>query len=163
MAEISSGRGYEFTALENKRFTRLAGAMQFVAVLEVAAGLLVVFFAAPSAVAGMRAQSVLDTLLPVAGIVVPLLVGAWTYRAGGHLRMIVRTQGDDIRHLMAAVGELTKLYILQIWLFLAALGFILLSLAAHGAFATHLSWLSSDEARAVHGVRRYTAITVARC
>jgi hypothetical protein len=126
--------GYEFSALENKRFTRLAGAMQTVSVLEVMAGLLGIAPAWPAAVQGFSEGKVLASLLPVAAVVVPVLVGVWTYRAGGHLRLIVRTQGDDIAHLMAAMGELTKLYILQIWLFLMAVGAVIFSLVAHGAF-----------------------------
>jgi hypothetical protein len=134
MADESADRGYEFTALENRKFTRLAGAMQFVAVLEVTGALLAMFLAAPSAAEALDARSVLGTLLPIASVAVPLFVGAWTFRAGGHLRLIVRTEGDDIRHLMAAMAELTKLYILQIWLFLVAVGFIIFSLVAHSAF-----------------------------
>jgi hypothetical protein len=138
MGEVETPRGYEFTALENRRFTRLAGAMQIVALLEVVGAAGSVLLAAPLALDGIEKKSALATLLPIAAVLVPLLVGFWTYRAGGHLRMIVRTQGDDIRHLMAAVGQLTNLYILQIWLFLAALGFIGFSIVASGAYRTFL-------------------------
>ena len=132
--EQSAGTSYEFSAIENRKFTRLAGAMQFVALLEIAGALFAVFLAAPAALEALEARRVLATLLPVAGVGVPLFVGAWTFRAGGHLRLIVHTEGDDIRHLMDAVTQLTKLYILQAWLFLLAVGFIGFSLLAHGAF-----------------------------
>jgi len=126
--------GYEFSALENKKFTRLAGAMQIVAVLEIAAGLLGLVPAWDTIRDALAEPEVLRVLLPLGAVLAPMLVGLWTYRAGGHLRLIVRTEGDDIRHLMAAVGELTKLYILQLWLFLLTLGFVVFSLLAHGAF-----------------------------
>ncbi len=133
-----TARGYEFTALENRRFTRLAGAMQIVALLEVVGAMASVLLAGPASLDGIERRSALGALLPIAAVLVPLLVGFWTYRAGGHLRLIVRTQGDDIRHLMAAVGQLTNLYILQIWLFLAAVGFIGFSIVANGAYRTLL-------------------------
>ncbi|MCA9620819.1 MAG: hypothetical protein KC731_17470 [Myxococcales bacterium] len=127
-------QGYEFNALENKRFTRLAGAMQAVAVLEIVGGVVAIFPVWSAVAEGLRNQAIMATLLPIAGVLVPLAVGVWTYRAGGHLRLIVQTQGDDIRHLMDAVSELTRLYLLQLWLFLGALGFLLFSLVARGAF-----------------------------
>ncbi len=127
-------QGYEFSALENQKFTRLAGAMQLVALLEMAGALLAVYLAAPAAWHALAARRPLATLLPIASVLVPLLVGGWTFRAGAHLRLIVRTQGDDIRHLMDAVGQLTKLYLLQLWLFVVALGFIAFSVIAHNAF-----------------------------
>ena len=126
--------GYEFTALENKKFTRLAGAMQLVAMLEIVAALLGAIPAATAARGHLGEGEILAGLVPVAAVVAPLFIGLWTFRAGGHLRLIVRTEGDDIRHLMAAVSELTKLYILQIWLFLFTIGFVVFSLVAHGAF-----------------------------
>lgn len=129
-------QGYEFSTLENRKFTRLAGAMQMVALLEMAGALMAAYLAAPAAWHALAARRPLGTLLPIASVLVPLLVGGWTFRAGAHLRLIVRTQGDDIRHLMDAVGQLTTLYLLQLWLFVVALGFIVFSLIAHNAFVT---------------------------
>jgi hypothetical protein len=124
--------GYEFSALENKRLMRLTGAMQLVAGLEIVLGILAVFIAAPAVARALSAHHVLGTLLPIAAVGVPLVVGIWTHRAAGHLRLIVRTEGDDIRHLMAAVGELTRLYTLQLGLFLALVGFVAFTLLARG-------------------------------
>lgn len=126
--------GYEFTALENKKFTRLAGAMQIVSVLEIVAASLGAIPAFDAVRTHLASGDVLAALVPVGAVIAPLLVGLWTFRAGGHLRLIVRTQGDDIRHLMAAVTELTKLYILQLWLFLVTVGLVIFSLVVHGAF-----------------------------
>lgn len=126
--------GYEFTALENKKFTRLAGAMQIVAVLEVVAAALGTVPAVTGARTHLATGDVLAALVPIGAVIAPLLVGLWTFRAGGHLRLIVRTQGDDIRHLMAAVTELTKLYLLQLWLFLFTIGVVVFSLLVHGAY-----------------------------
>jgi hypothetical protein len=53
-----------------------------------------------------------------AQVFVPLAIAVWTYRAGSHLRRIVRTEGSDIEHLMRAIAALSKLYILQLLLLL---------------------------------------------
>ena len=121
---------YEFSALENKRFTRLALTMQLVALLEMAAALLATPIAYSAVVAAWNEGRTVSGLLPAATVIVPAVVGAWTFRAGGHLRLIVNTQGDDIRHLMAAMGELTKLYLLQFLLFLGAVGFEVITLVS---------------------------------
>ena len=126
--------GYEFTALENKKFTRLAGAMQIVAILEIVAAAVGSVPAVTAVRTHLAASDVLAAVVPLGAVLAPLLVGLWTSRAGGHLRLIVRTEGDDIHHLMAAVTELTKLYILQLWLFLFTIGFALFSLVVHGAY-----------------------------
>jgi len=127
-----SRRAYEFGQLENQSFTRLAVAMQWVALLQIAVAALLAAGAAEQLVSSIREGSLLAMLRSGAVMLVPAIIGLWTYRAGRHFRLIVRTQGDDIRHLMDAMGELTKLYILQLLLFVLAVGLLLSTIALHG-------------------------------
>ena len=129
---------HEFSSLDNQRFTRLAGAMQFVAVLEIACGLAFAFIALPSVLEAMRQQSVVKMVTPMGAVLVPPIIGAWTYRAAEHFRLIVSTEGDDIGHLMAAMGELTKLYILQMGLWLVAIVAIIWMVIASGVLGNLL-------------------------
>src|SRR5579883_2094658 len=39
-----------------------------------------------------------------------LLLGHWTRRGAREFRRVVETKGSDITHLMAALGEVSKLY-----------------------------------------------------
>ena len=126
-----SRRVYEFGQLENQAFTRLAVAMQWVALLQIAIATLLAASAAEQLVSSISDGSFLAMVRSAALMLVPALIGLWTYRAGRHFRLIVRTQGDDIRHLMDAIGELTKLYILQLLLFLLAVGLLLSMIAFH--------------------------------
>ena len=116
MAREASGEpsrpSYEFSQLENQSFTRLALAMQWVATLQITIAGLLGAGAIGQLIKSIQEGSFLTTARSAAYVLVPALIGLWTYRAGRHLRLIVRTQGDDIRHLMGAVSELTKLYIL---------------------------------------------------
>jgi hypothetical protein len=130
-AKSSRGRGYEFSALENQAFKRLATSMQLVALLEL--GGVAAFL--PTTLGKLRgaiaAGSVQDMVLAGAWLAVPVLIAAWTFRAGSHLRLIVRTEGDDISHLVGAVGELTKLYLLQLVLFVVAAALIAWTITLH--------------------------------
>jgi hypothetical protein len=115
-----SSRGYEFGSLENQRFTRLAAVMQFVALMLT----VVVLLSARQVVPALWRHFQLDQLRPAAHqlgfLLLPTIIAIWTFRAGTHLRRIVHTEGDDIRHLMRAISALTRLYILQLSLLLLA-------------------------------------------
>ncbi len=128
-------RGYEFDKLEDQRFTRLAGAMQTVAVLEILTGLLFAFIALPIVLKGFSQANVLEMLKPIGAVLVPPLIGVWTYRAAVHLRLVVGTEGNDIAHLMDALSELTKLYLLQMGLWLLAAGVVIWMIAASGTLS----------------------------
>lgn len=127
-----SRRGYEFGRIENQAFTRLAVAMQWVAALELACAALVSVSAIRLLVDATQRGAIPEVARALGYMLVPALIGVWTLRAGHHLKLIVRTEGDDISHLMGAVGELTKLYILQLLLFVLAVGFLAFMIAMHG-------------------------------
>ena len=121
-AEGGSGE-HEFTALDNQRFARLATAMQAVATLKFLCGLFLLVAGLPHFLAAIRSAKLAAASGNLLSMLVPPVIGIWTYRAAKHLRRIVRTQGNDIKHLMAAIDELSRLYILQFGLWLAATGF----------------------------------------
>jgi hypothetical protein len=126
-------RGYEFSTLENQAFTRLAVSMQLVALLELGAAAVYL----PTTLGHLRRAvangAVQDLALALAWLLIPVMIAAWTFRAGSHLRLIVRTEGDDISHLMGAVGELNKLYLLQLVLFVVAAAIIGWTVMVQGA------------------------------
>jgi hypothetical protein len=128
-----SGDGYEFNDAQNDRISRLAGAMSFVGllllvsgVIEVVVGLAVMFWLTPGQGFGALAQGILN-----------LLLGSWTRKAAGAFDQIVKTQGNDIDNLMAALDELNRVYLLQRVLVLMSIvvALITLALGALGALA----------------------------
>jgi hypothetical protein len=62
------------------------------------------------------------------------LQGVWTRSAGGSFQKIVDTQGDDVSHLMSAIGSLRAMYS-QVYLLLVAA--LLGGLVAVGLTAYH--------------------------
>ncbi|MCU0658069.1 MAG: hypothetical protein MUF64_23240 [Polyangiaceae bacterium] len=103
------GDGYEFNEAQNGQISGLAGAMSFVGllllvsgVIEVVVGLVAMFGPTPGQGFGALAQGILN-----------LLLGSWTRKAAGAFDQIVKTQGNDIDNLMAALGELSRVYHLQ--------------------------------------------------
>jgi len=116
-------RQFEFSAAHNPKFARLAAIMSAVGVIEV----LITTLAAGGwllLVLGLPAIGPLPFLY-LGPIAVPAAVGIWTLRAAQRFRLIATTKGSDVGHLMAAIGELTKLYVLQLVLFLVSIGFFL--------------------------------------
>ncbi len=108
---------YEFTELENKTFSNLAGAMKFVAIVQLFVGGLSFLGGGAQLLGGeigLAASSVLQGVLF-------LLIGMWTLKAAGHVSKIVSTEGSDIMHLMMSMAELYKLYSLQRVLFVITL------------------------------------------
>ena len=121
--EARSGAGreaYEFSSEQNEVIAGLASNMKIVGIISLIGG----------------------GLLVVAGCVVPakgagsaliqgafgMVVGGFTVHAAGAFRHIVDSRGDDIGHLMTALGTLRSLYRLQVIVLLClALVFLALS------------------------------------
>jgi len=114
---------YEFTREQNEVIASLASNMKIVGVVSVIAGGLLIL-------AGL-------VLLARGGVsaliqgVLALIIGGFTVQAAGAFRLIVNSQGDDIGHLMTALGALRSLYRLQVFLLcialcIAALGLLIL-------------------------------------
>jgi hypothetical protein len=126
---------YEFTEGQNEVFSKLGGAMRFVGVIATVAGLI----QAGSALMSLQGKDVGAAISTTAIAVLLFVIGAWTIKASRHVTAIVTTRGNDIAHLMSAMGNLTRLYVLQKWAFallilIAVLGvFVAASEGTHGA------------------------------
>jgi hypothetical protein len=111
---LQAGRNaYEFSREQNEVIASLAFNMKIVGVVSLIAGALLV-------VGGF-------VLLAKGGVpafiqgVLALVIGGFTVQAAAAFRRIVESQGDDIGHLMTALGALRSLYRLQVFLLCIAL------------------------------------------
>lgn len=120
-ATWGAGReAYEFSPGQNEVIAGLASNMKIVGVISlVGGGLLVVAGCILPARAGMS--------FLIQGVLA-LVVGGFTVQAAVAFRHIVDSRGDDLGHLMTALGALRSLYRLQVFLLCLAL-FVLLVLA----------------------------------
>src|SRR5262245_59996403 len=96
------GTQYEFTPAQEESIRDLAKKMQFVGFCLIVGGALACLTVFARNFVGL-ASGVLN-----------ILMGVWTQSAAASFGRIVKTQGHDIGHLMDAVGELRKMYKLQI-------------------------------------------------
>ena len=114
---------YEFDEGANAVFTKLAGAMVFVGLAMCIPGILlgVMAFLWRLTRLGQGICGALALLL--------VAIGVLQYRAAGHFRRIVTTQGHDVENLMIALGELTSVYEIQRWVWLVLGATVLLALA----------------------------------
>jgi hypothetical protein len=114
---------FEFDSSQNLVIGDLGKKMNFVGILLIIVGVLVLLGAVFALVGGRPG----DALDGISGVVT-LLIGLWTRKASSAFRQIVATGGQDISNLMAALAQLRKLYSLQYWLILIVLGVIVLAL-----------------------------------
>jgi len=112
---------YEFSAQENETIQVLATRMKFVGIFNIVIGVL---YGASGLVFLLVQPLALLLYLPVVGMLV--LVGLWTNSASSSFKMIVQTEGQDIMHLMSALGQMRKLYNLQFWLLVVGLALVVI-------------------------------------
>jgi hypothetical protein len=113
-------RSYEFDEGQNELIGALANRMSWVAnfmILLAAIAIVGGFATLRDEGAGSIGQ----------GIIV-LILAVWTRKAAQSFHGIVRTEGSDVTNLMAALGELKKLYTLQYWLIIVAIAIVVLFL-----------------------------------
>jgi hypothetical protein len=108
----SAKRPFEFKAEHNPKFARLGTLMQLVGGVDLAMTVVAAAAFLVTVIALPAFSPVL--LLYIVPVVVPAAVGVWTIRAGTRFSLIATTRGSDVGHLMTAIGELTKLYLLQV-------------------------------------------------
>lgn len=132
---IMDQAGYEFTAEQNETIRKLAGRMKFVGVYSIVVGILVVLFSILALIGalylmtqlpseagpGLKVQLIVGVLMYFAVAAIQLLTGIWTSAAATQFKLIVTTVGQDIGHLMTALGSLRKLYSLQVTLLIVGL------------------------------------------
>jgi hypothetical protein len=111
---------YEFSNSQNELIKQLADKMRFVSYFAIALGIL-------TAIGGIFTLSRGGFGNIVAGVV-QILIGIWTNNAASSFHRIVDTQGNDIENLMGALGELRKLYVLQYWLLIVTIIFVLIGI-----------------------------------
>jgi disulfide bond formation protein DsbB len=119
---VEAGPAYEFDARQNELVGTLATRMRWVAYFLLVAGALV-------GVAGMGSLAE-GGILGIIQAGFMIIIGVWTKRAAAAFDGIVQTEGSDIPNLMAALGELKKLYTMQFWVVALAIGLLVVVLLA---------------------------------
>jgi hypothetical protein len=107
MSEVVGPRrevaAYEFDDGQNKIIAQLGKRMKLVGHVLIAFGGLVMLAGLSSGGRGGFSGVAINA-------VVFILMGLWTRRAGQGFQNVVKTDGDDINHLMDALDQLRKLY-----------------------------------------------------
>lgn len=111
---------YEFSNSQNEVIKQLADKMRFVSYFLIGVGV----FAAIAGLLTVLRGGISNLILGV----VQVIIGIWTNKAATSFQRIVDTRGNDIENLMGALGELRKLYVLQYWLLIIALVFLIIGL-----------------------------------
>lgn len=116
---------YEFDPQQNSTITSLAGAMKFVAIIEILLGALYAVLALMAFFAGA-----LGNLLVYSVISVSQIVLAWMlHRAADHFRAVVETRGNDVAHLMGALDQLRQHFVTKKIIYLIAIALFVIGFA----------------------------------
>ena len=118
---------HEFGAQKAHAFAALGSRMRFVGIATLVLTLVSAWVSWPADKGGSGGKGV-ALITWALGIVIGLVVGAWTVQAGGAFKRIASTSGADLLHLMEAVRGLTKLYTLQMIAILLLIGLFGLTL-----------------------------------
>jgi hypothetical protein len=124
MSLSTEHRHYEFNAQEDARFSQLAAAMTFVAV-----AMLVASAVAAVAALLLTRTTVLGSVMFAPPAIVIAIMAAQLLHAASHFRRIVSSRDHDVENMMAAVGQMTRAYRLQRWLWIVAAAIVLGALA----------------------------------
>jgi CHASE3 domain sensor protein len=124
---------YEFNNAQNEIILGLSQKINIVSIFLIVVGILITLigiigFIVPDVPISNPISNLID------GIIY-FLIGLWGKRAANSFRQIVDTQGNDIDHLMSALGELKKGATLIFWLLIIviiifAIAFIFAMIAA---------------------------------
>ena len=103
-----AGGSYEFTQAENMTIGRLASRAKMWGIISIVIGAVML-------ISGVALALAIDHVLAQAGGAViasaalqPVVSGAFYLSAGGAFNNVVNTQGNDIPHMMSAMGKLTN-------------------------------------------------------
>jgi hypothetical protein len=105
---------HEFSEEHNREFSKLAGAMKFVAVVMFILGVLYLIGGV------MEMSAPVAALLTIGRGIVFVVIGGWLWSAATSFNDIVKTEGNDVMNLMFALRKLRSVYTLQAWLFAIA-------------------------------------------
>lgn len=110
---------YEFTGSQNELIEDLAARMNFVGILMIIGAILSLVASLATLLMG-ETKGVFD-LSAVVQAAFLFITGWWTRNAAQSFNRVVNTTGSDIENILAALGELRKLYALQYWLIILTL------------------------------------------
>ncbi len=116
---------YEFNDEQNQAIGSLSHKMKVVSVFMIVIAILSIVGAIIPMFKGMSSLAQLGPDL--VGSLVSLLIGVWGLNAARSFQEVVDTKGNDIDHMMDAVGNLNKLvgfayWLLMIFIFVLLLG-----------------------------------------
>ncbi|NLJ07250.1 MAG: hypothetical protein GX437_06230 [Sphingobacteriales bacterium] len=121
-------KGYEFTEQENLVITKLFRQMTYVGVLMLILGVIFGVFGVYLLIAKGYSIKVLF-LLVLAFIII--VMGVITNLSANRFRHVVKTEGDDIGHLIQALDKLTTWFSIQNIIILVFIGIIILGFIAY--------------------------------
>jgi hypothetical protein len=111
---VKQGEEFEFNDSHNLVFDGVARWMKIAGIIEF---LFAAAYLIPTVLNLIEANTP-PVVIYVLHMAVIITMGIWTIKAGGSVREIVDTEGDDLRHLMEAMGKVKKLFFLQGAIFL---------------------------------------------
>ena len=124
---------YEFNEDEDEVISRLAVSMSNVGFMSMVAGMLTLLETIFAGVLAIMAGFIALGTLSIASTVIQVTIAGMMISAGRILLAIVRTEGDDIGHLMRGMSRITTIFVLQIVVTLIAIGVVVW--LAIGAFS----------------------------
>lgn len=115
---------HEFDDAANMQIEVLAGAMKFVAIVEIIIGAFNAILAALALIAGAMGNVLVYGVTAVITIILALMLNT----ASGHFKNIVTTQGSDITQLMGALIELRKYFVTKKIIYIIAMVLLVLGI-----------------------------------
>ncbi|HEU0033467.1 MAG TPA: hypothetical protein VFQ53_22705 [Kofleriaceae bacterium] len=130
MQQLSAS--YEFDPVQNTTIRSLAGAMRFVAIIELIVGLL---YGVAAVFAALR-SSFAHTLVYAITACLTMILATMLSSAASSFRAVVDTRGADVLHLMRALDQLGGYFRLKRALYIIAIVVVALGIALVVVFAT---------------------------
>jgi uncharacterized protein involved in cysteine biosynthesis len=116
---------YEFNEEQNQAIGSLSHKLWFVSIFLIVIAILGIIDAIIPIFKGMASITQLGPDL--VKVLVLLLIGVWGLNVARSFQLVVDTEGNDIDHLMNAVGNLNKLVGLAYWLLMIIIFVVLLA------------------------------------
>jgi len=123
-----SSERYEFTEQENLVIKKLFSQMTFVGISLIALGALFGIFGIYLLI---TSQSVLKEIFVLVVALVILIMGIITLRSANSFRRVVKTEGDDLGHLVAGLDKLTTWFSIVTTIILISAGVLVLGFVAY--------------------------------
>jgi hypothetical protein len=118
------GSSYEFSEAENQTVNKLSSRLMIAGIMQIVFGVLYLF--------GNFAMSLSAGLLGVPGSIAMIIIGALFASAAASFGQISKTQGNDMGHLMQAMGKLTTASLVQIIGYIVAAVFFVIGVILIG-------------------------------